>query len=162
MPLVSRSSPVDQAGRLGSVEAERAEQPVQVSGDAAPALHRQAGRLVQRDHVGIAVDDRRLQHGGIGFIDGWVGPAPRALPVIVAERWHAHPVAGRKAGAGAGALAVHPDLAGAQQLLQAAVAESGVVPPEPAVEPLVAVLRRDLQGGDACHQTMARTSLSPQ
>ena len=131
-------------------------------GDVAPALHREARRLVERDHVGIAVDDRSLHHGGIGFIDGRVASVLRALLAVVAERRHAHPVAGRKACAGTGSLAVHPDLARAQQLLQAAVAEGGVVPPEPAVEPLVAVLGRDLERGDACHQTMARTSLSPQ
>ena len=53
--------------------------------------------------------------------------------------------------AGAGALAVDPDLPGAQQLFEPAVAEAGIMPLEPAVEPAGAVLRPHRDGFDAGH-----------
>ena len=143
--------PVDETGRLRRVEAERVEHRVEVTGDAAAALHRQAGRLVERDHVAVAVDDRRLHHVDIRLVHRRQGAAGRALLAEIGKWRHADPVAWRQSGAGAGALAVHADLAGAQQFLQAPVPDGWVVPLEPAVEPLGAVLGCDLQGGDAAH-----------
>jgi hypothetical protein len=68
-----------------------------------------------------------------------------------AERRHAHHLPRFDAVAGLGTLAVEPDLAGAQQLLQPAVAEPGEVPLEPAVEPLVRVFLSDLDLLHAAH-----------
>ncbi len=70
-------------------------------------------------------------------------------------------LAGREPGARLGALAVDPDLAGAQQLLQAAVAEAGIMLAEPAVETQLRLLRRDGDGAHRGHDSATRVSRMP-
>ena len=63
---------------------------------------------------------------------------------------------------GLGAAAVEPDLAGAQQLFEPAVAEARVMAPEPTVEADPVIIARDRDGPDAAtHVSTRRVSLSP-
>ena len=73
------------------------------------------------------------------------------------QRRHADRLARRDRVAGAGALAVDPDLPGAQQLFEPAVTEARIMPLEPAVEPAGAILRPHRDGGDAAHCVAVRS-----
>ena len=58
-------------------------------------------------------------------------------------------------------LAVYPDLAGPQEFFQRPVFQARVVPPEPAVQPDVVVVRGYIGCLDIAHTAMFRTNDSP-
>ena len=124
-----------EARLLRRVEAQRLAQGVQMAAQAAAALDREAGRLVQGDQPVVPVEDPLPQLRRLVRVDPRGRfPSGRAS-LAEAERRHADRLARIEAQAGFGAPAVDPHLAGPQQLLQPAVAELGEAPPEPAVEP---------------------------
>ena len=98
------------------------------------ALHREARRLVEDDDLVVAVEDR-VACSIASSAGEHAGAAPAALRAVGAsERRDADRLARRHPVAGLGALAVDPDLAGAQQLFEPAMGERRIMPPEPAVE----------------------------
>ncbi len=116
------------------------------------ALHRKTGGLVDDEHPVVAVQHRVAQQREIlrsgarrpaaGFGDGRDG---------LRQRRHADRLARGDRVAGAGALAIYPDLPGAQQLFEPPVAETRIMPLEPAVEPAGPVLWPYRNGGDPAH-----------
>src|SRR5690606_40962288 len=72
------------------------------------------------------------------------------------ERRHAYHLPRLQAGRSAAAAAIDPDLAGAQQLLQAAMAELGKVAAEPTVEAESVLVLGYGQGTHAAHTSMPR------
>ncbi len=130
--------PMDEPRALGIAKAQGVEQPVEMPLGAGSALDREARRFVERDNGIVAMQDRRLQHRR-------VGRQYRARRGCGAGRgdvqWrHADRLSRHHPVAGFGALAVDPDLAGAQQLFEPAVSKCRVVPLEPAVEAQRAVV----------------------
>ena len=142
--------PVDEARFLRRAEAQRLAQGVQMAAQAAAALDRQTGRLVEGDQPVVPVEDTGLQRRRLLGVDPRrrfrCGRASLAWPLGRSQRRHADRLARGEAQAGLGAPAVDPHLAGAQELLQPAVAELGEAPPEPAVEPEVRPRRRPRSG----------------
>jgi hypothetical protein len=113
------------------------------------ALNREAGGLVDDDHVIIAMEDEALQKPFIGRArrdDLGLGSRHRRR-----QGRHADALSRGDAVARIGAFAVKPDLARAQQLFEPAMAEFGEMPLEPAVETDFGVLGRHGQGLDATH-----------
>src|SRR5215469_12528950 len=99
---------------------------------AGAALHRQALGLVDDDHPGVAIEHALLQQSRIRS----VGDGARRLRLRRRRDWqrrHADALPGSDAIAGVDALAVESNLAGAQQLLEPAMAQLGEMPLEPAV-----------------------------
>ena len=96
------------------------------------ALHCKAGRLVEHDRRGVAIEHEMAQQPLILRAD----TARRWRRRRLGQRRHPDRLAGADRVTGPGAFAVDPDLAGAQQLFQPAVAQAGIVPPEPAVPEL--------------------------
>ena len=135
----------------------RLEHAVDVPARPGAALDREAGRLVEHDQRVVLVQDARAQPFGIGRIDR-VGPARAGA----AGRWSADSggmrmrLAGAEARIGLRAPAIHPHLAGAQQLLQPAMADLGEMTPEPAIEADLALVGADRPGLDLAHQPPAR------
>jgi hypothetical protein len=129
-------------------EAQRIEHAVEMMRRAGAALHRQARRLVDHQDRFILV-----QHRGAQFLGIALGHrARRGRPGRRGAQWrHAHGLAFRQAQIGLGALAVDPDLAGAQQLLQMAVRDLREMAAEPAVEPKLGLVRGDGAGFNAGH-----------
>ena len=79
------------------------------------------------------------------------GAAARLPASRSPKRRHADDLARRTRSRGLGALAVEADLAGAQQLLQPAMAEAGEMPLEPAVEADLGIIGRDRDGLNLSH-----------
>ena len=111
---------------------QRVQHPVEMPFGAAATLDGETGGLIQHDHRVVAMQDRVPQHG---FVAGrHLSQYLRRRGRHLVERRNAdcltrcHPVAR------AGALTVDPDVSRAQQPFEAAVAECGIVPLEPAVE----------------------------
>ena len=94
--------------------------------DAAAAMHRDAGRLVQRQQLFVFVKDRELagrrrcRTGAFGHPHGG----------------HAHFVAERQSGIGAGPPAVDPHLAGADYAVDVGLRHALEQPQQEIVEPL--------------------------
>src|SRR5437879_2513696 len=95
------------------------------------ALHRKPGRLVEYDRRGVAIEHELTQQPLVLRPN----PPDRRRRRWLRQRRHPDRLAGGDGITGVGALAVDPDLPGAQQLFEPAVAERGVMPPEPAIEP---------------------------
>jgi hypothetical protein len=135
--------------RLAAVPvAEGLQHGVDVPLHARAALDGEAGRLVEDEHLRILVKERGPEKAAaVGLRRG------RRLRPHVArlERGHAHLLAGREPRGGLHATAVHPHLAGAQQLLQMAEAEARIVQLEPAVEPHPGLVALHLACLDAAH-----------
>ena len=100
-----------QARAVRGAEAQGVEQRIEMVGDAGPALHRQAVRLVDRDQVVVAIEHEALevlldQRVDLGW---WLGDFG-----LGGREWRdAHGLAGGEAGGGVGTMAVHADLTGA-------------------------------------------------
>ena len=154
-PEVSLSSRCTRRGRSVEFEAQPVEQRIDMALGVGAALHREAGGLVDDQRPVVAV-----QHG-IAQQRDILRPGARRLAAAAArrrlgQRRHPDRLARRDRVAGAGALAVNPDLPGAQQLFEPSVAEARIMPLEPAVEPPGAVLRPHGDGGDAAHSRALR------
>ena len=118
------------------------------------ALHREPRRLVDGDHVVIAVDDQLVRAGEVAGIGGRAHrPAPWRRG---AERRHANFLPRRQPRRRPDTRPVDPDLAGAQQLLEPAMGKVGEMLTEPPVEAPVGVGVGDLDGLDAGHGSPAR------
>ena len=138
---------VDQPRPLLVAETQRVEHAVDMPLGPGPALHRQARRLVQHDDLVVLVDDQAADLLGVAVRHG------RDLARL---GWRRRGDAGRQADGLAGldailalgALAVDADLAGAQKLLQGAVAQLGEMALEPAVEPQAGLVVDDGSGLD--------------
>ncbi len=105
-----------------------------------PALHRQPRRLVEDDDRVVAMQDRPLHHRLVGREQPARRHRRRGRRRI--ERRDADRLARGQPVAGLGALAVDPDLPGAQQLFEPAMGQRRVMAPEPAIEakrPILAV-----------------------
>src|SRR6185437_1041022 len=143
--------PMDEARALLGIEAQCVEQPVQMALGVGAALDGKAVRLVDDDEVVVLV-----QHGAADHLEvarpGRRRLAARRRRADVAQRRDADDLAGSDAIAGLGALAVDAHLAGAQQPLEAAMAEAREMPAEPAVEPELAVGGGDGNGLNAAHR----------
>ena len=133
---------VHQARALARAEAQRIEHGVEMARDAAAALHRETGRLVDHQQLIVAIEDAAAQVARRLRIQRRRGRACGSRGRL-AQRRHPNPLTGMQARAGANASAVDPDLAAAQQLLQAAVRQVREMPPEPAVEPDSGFVRGD-------------------
>ena len=147
---MSLSRAVHQARPFVGAEAERVEHGVEVAARAAAALHRQARRLVEGEHVVVAVDHAAPQRLGVGGVDGcrgWPGPGRR----LVAPGRQAHRIPRRQPRATLGAPAADAHLPGAQPLLQAPGGDLGAVPPEPTVKAEPRLLGRHDYGADFAH-----------
>ena len=135
---------MDQARPLLEAEAQRVQHAVDVLVRTAAALHRQSRRLVEHDHVIVAMYHHALDLGGVA-----IGNRRLRLGSRLGRRRIRD--AGRQADRLArldtvlalGALAVDPDLTGAQQLLQRAVAQFGEVALKPPVEAHASLVVRD-------------------
>ena len=140
--------PVHQARPLQPFAPGR-QQTVDVAGGLGAALHGEAGGLVQRQHLVVLVEHERL---GEGDVLGREGGA-RGLVALagLGQRRHAHLLAGGQPGVGLGAGAVDADLAGAQQLLDLALAQVRKAPLEPAVDPHAVLVRLHGNGQDGSH-----------
>ena len=92
-------------------------------------------------------------------------PAPRGAARrlgSLGERRDADALAGAQARFGVRPPAIDPDLAGAQQLLQPAVAELGEMPAEPAIEAELGLVGSDRAHLDRAHRPLrARAAASP-
>ena len=151
---------VNQPRLVVAVELQRLGEPVDMAGRPGPALRGEARRLVDREDVVVAIEDRGADHRGVGLRHGG---ARRGLGLrVVRDRRQAHALAGGEAGRGLGAGAVDADLALAAHALDAALPEMRMQPPQPAVEPLVGVVRRDGDLGYAAHGPVQfRTEAKP-
>src|SRR5229473_1196428 len=117
--------------RVGT-KTQRIQQPINVPLGPAAALDGETGRLVQHDHRIVAVQHRIPQHGFVAW---------RALSRHLRRRCghlfqssNTNSLTRLYTVTGAGALAVDPDIPGAQQLFETAMAECRIVTLEPAVE----------------------------
>ena len=88
------------------------------------ALHGQPGGLVDRDHVVVPIKNQRLNE--VHVLRRSDAEAPVAGDHRI-QRRHPDFLPGFQPLSGFGALAVDPDLARAQQLLQPAEADFGIV-----------------------------------
>ena len=139
---------MDQPRPLLVAEAQRVEHAVDMPLGPGAALHRQPRRLVQHDDLVVLVDDQAADLLGIAVRDG------RDLARLGRRRGgdagrQADGLAGLDPVLALGALAVDADLAGAQKLLQGAVAQLGEMALEPAVQPQAGLVVGDGAGLDA-------------
>ena len=154
-PEVSRSSRCTRRGRFEPL-APGGQQPVDVAVGLGAALHGEARRLVQRQHVVVLVEHQAAHERAVA-----ARRAPRAAPSWrrVGQRRHAHLRAGGQPRLGLGARAVDADLAAAGQLLDLDVAQVRPAPPEPAVEPHAVLGVVDGQGAHLGHRLTRRRQL---
>ncbi len=117
-------------------------------------LRRQPVRLVERDHRGVAVEHAGEELALLGR--GEAGARRRPGAGQFRQRRQAHLLPRGQAGAGLGALAIHPDLAGAQQLVDQALRQIGDAAAQPAIEAGVG-----LRGGRADVRHSCRDSSPP-
>ncbi len=135
---------MDEARARVLLESEAVEHAVDMGGEAAAALGRQARRLVQHDDVLVHVDDVVLQTAADLLLRLSAG---LLFEVAVHHlRRQADHLAGGDAVGRLHPLAVEPDLPGAQQLLQPAMGQRRVVPLEPAVDADAVLVMGDAGG----------------
>jgi hypothetical protein len=96
------------------------------------ALHGDSRRLVQNEEVVVLVERDRGEEGAVGLGERVLGLRRRGH---VGERRNSDGLARSEPRARLGAAAIHPHLAGAQELLEPAMRQRGVMGPEPAIEP---------------------------
>ncbi len=141
---------MDEARTLAIRAGERAQHRVEMP---APlpraALHREARRLVEHDDVGVLVDDEAAHEARVLVRDGRRARAGDGELLDV--RRQAHDLSRVDARLAVGALAVEPDLALAQQLLDPPLGQAGDAATQPAIEALVGVLSPDFYQFDAAH-----------
>jgi hypothetical protein len=137
--------PVHQAGLLALGVAQGGQHHVEMLADPGPALGGQAGRLVQHDQLLIPVQDHPFDLAGEGGVERGRGGRRGGA---AGQRWDADSLAGREAGGGLRALAVHAHLAGAAQLVDHALGEAREVAAEPAVEADIGLVGGDFSGAD--------------
>src|SRR5262245_11500905 len=133
---------MNQPRSLLQAEAQRIEHAVDVPPCPRPSLYSEAGRFVQHDDEVVPVDDH------VPYVGSIARGYRRSLARLGLGRHgdtgrQADGLAGLDAVPGLSTLAVEPHLAGAQELLQSAMAEIGAVPLEPAVEPQAGLIRRN-------------------
>ena len=126
------------------LETQPVEQRVDMALGVGAALHGEPGRLVDDNGPVVAVKDRVAQQCLIAR-PGMPRSRRRGRRRL-GQRRHPDRLAGRDRVAGAGALAVDPDLAGAQQFFEVPVAQPRIMPPKPAVEPAGALRFLDNDG----------------
>jgi hypothetical protein len=120
-------------------------------------LDRKAGRLVEHDQGVVLMQDARAKPFGIvpiGGVRNWA--RGRARTGVGRERRDANRLTGAETRIGLRAPAIHPNLPGAQQFLQPAMAELGEMTPEPAIEADLVLVGADRPGLDCAHQPPAR------
>ena len=103
-------------------------------------------RLVEHQHILVAMDHHRLQRLLVARIDRLGRGAHPVWRRAIGQRRDADLLAREKAGIGLCPLAVHADLAGAKHLLERALGERGEMAAEPAVEARIALVGRHLTG----------------
>ncbi len=106
---------------------------VDVARHAGAALHGKPVGLVEDDDVGVLVQDRRFER--LAVADLAERRRLRRPCVADGERRNAHRLARGKPRRSVDPRAIDAHLAGADELLQMAEAEAGIVQLEPAVEP---------------------------
>ncbi len=150
---------MDQAGPLQPL-APGGEQAVDVADGLGAALHRQARRLVQRQHLLVLIE-----HQGAGEGDVPIGQPLAALAFGggVGQRRHAHLGARGQARVRLGPRAVDPDLAGAGELVDLHVVQVRPAPLEPAVQTHPVLAGGDEQGPDLApaHASPRRAAARP-
>src|SRR5204863_4091776 len=116
---------------------------------------RKPGRLIDDDRRRISIEHEAAQHLLVLRSDAprrrWRCRTRRGL----GERRHPDRLTRLHRIAGPRALAVDPDLPGAQQPFEPPVVERGVMPAEPAIEPPGAVFRSHRYNVDAGHVSPA-------
>ena len=127
---------------------------------AGAALHGNAVGLVQDQDAFVLEQDHPLDEVAValGEPERRHHRRPR-LCGLADDGRNAHLLAGLHAGIGLHALAVEAHLAGAQQLLQIAVADLGKMHAKPAVEAQTSLAARYLDGLDRCAHVMSRLML---
>ena len=145
---------VDEARALRRAKTQGVEQPIEMARGARAALDREPRRLVDGDHIRVAMD-----HAGLdpGFVAGRYS-RPRGGRRSLRQGRHTDALATLEPVVRLGALAIDPDLALAQKPLQPAVGEPGEAPPKPAVEPEPGFTGIDIVGGDAAHLPLPQLS----
>ena len=135
----------------------RLEYAVHVPARPGAALDRKAGRFVEHDQRVVLVQDARAKPFGVGWIDPVRGRARgRGRRLVGRQRRDADGLTGAEARICLRAPAIHPYLPGAQQLVQAPMADLGEMTPEPAVEADLALVGADRPRLDLAHQPPAR------
>ncbi len=134
--------PVDQPRPLRAAETQAVEHGVEMMLGRGAALDRKTRRLVEDDHIVVAVENCPLDFGDVaGF--GLIVRLRRRY-IRVGQRWNPHFLAGGDSVPGARAFAVDTDLPGAQQFLQTTMAELRKMPLEPAVQADFRILGQQL------------------
>ena len=80
---------------------------------------------------------------------------------LVGQRRNAHALPGLQTGRGLYPAPIDADFALAAQLLDLDLPDMGKLPPEPAIQPLVALIRSDVQGLNTTHRNIPRASHRP-
>ncbi len=146
--------PVNQTGIFILVETQCRQHPVQMPRHPRSALNGQPRGFVQNQNVVILVNHQTLDESGV-FVADLHGVAARFgrchRRPFFRQRRHAHDLSRGHALRRFGALAVHLDLLGAQQLLQLPLRHLRVMPPEPPVQTDDAVVFADRDHTNACH-----------
>ncbi len=149
--------PVHQSWLLTLPVAPRLEHRIDAPGDTGAALHGESGRLVEDEHLVVLVEQHPGQQFAVALPAHRLRGQRRATLAVHVERRNAHGLTRLKPRVGLGAAAIDPHLAGAQQLLQVAEAETRIVGLEPAVEPHAAFVLADLDLLYACHRPSDRS-----
>ena len=149
---------MDQTGPFLGVEAKRIQHPVEMALGPAASLDGKAGRLVDDDHVGVAMQDQGLHECRVGRIVARCGFGRRRR---IAKRRHPHRLPGLEANARLHPLAVDADLSRSEQLLQPAMGNLRIVPLEPAIETLAGFGGVNIAMADAGHVRTVRVTARP-
>ena len=142
---------MDQPGPVLEAETQRVEHAVDVALRAGAALNGQPRRLVEGDHMIVAMDHQGLDLGSVAV--GHRRPFPRLGRRGRGDAGRqAHLLARLDTVVALRPLAVDADLAGAQEFLQGAMAQRRVVALEPAVQPKPGIVVGDGAGLDLATQ----------
>jgi hypothetical protein len=125
---------MDQPRPLRRIELQGVEHGVKMTLQTGAALHRQARGLVDREDVVITVEYRRPQGPGLMLRNRCGRALARWGYCALAQRRNPDLLPRLEPGVGSRAPTLDADLAGAQQLLQPAVAQFGEATLEPAIE----------------------------
>ncbi len=137
--------PVDQHRPRPVLGRERFEHAVDVALRARAALHREPVGLVQDDDVLVLVERHRPDRLGVGRVGAPLSSGRRGREP---ERRHAHGLAELEPGRDVGALAGHPHLALADDLVEVGLRQVGKAATEPAVEPHPGLVLANVVEGD--------------
>ena len=158
---MSRSRRCTRRGRTWAFELEPIQHAIQVPLCAGPPLNSKARRFVQRHQIVVTIKNSlaQVRQGRlIRFMGRRVAPR---WARVVRQGWHADGLAADQTVARLAAPPVQPDLAGAQQLRQMAVANMRELTAEPAVEAHIGITGTGREMADAGHARTRRISLRP-